>query len=763
MLIFPKHSRAGWIAAILAAWMMSSPQSVLAQRGNRGGGGGRPPGAQSGSRAPGPSGGARAPSMSRPTLGNTRPQGSSGVRPPSNIGNRPSLGGGQPRPSGGPSRPGGPSFGGGSQGNRGPGSHTPPVRPSVITPGNQTRPGRDITVQRPVNNNRPSGAGGQSGNRPGSVIDIGNRPSLGGVARPAPSQPGRPNRPDTNRPDTGRPGGNRPDVGQRPGDARPPANRPDSGNRPGDGGRPGGNRPDIGQRPDNARPPANRPGSGNRPGDGDRPGPNRPDFGQRPGDGRPSANRPDFGNRPGDGRPGSNRPGDRPGTNRPGFGNRPGNGRPPERPIIGNRPGHRPGDWDHRPGNRPGDRPGNRPPNWNRPDRPSWNPGGWGWNGGDRYAHYHHHHHYVNPHYNWYRGSWAGYGRNSWYRPYFWGTVTGFGLGTIVSGWGYGYGAYYNPYYVGLTPVYASTYNYAQPVVVYNYTTPQEPSVVYLDSTQPPPEDDPGIRAFDDGLARFKAGDYQNALRQFDEALKAQPNDPVIHEVRALTLFALGEYQPAAAALNALLSSTPGMNWTTLSSLYGNVNDYTTQLRALEAYCRQHPNNAAAYFVLAYHYMVIGSTPEAIGALKVVLQNEPKDVVARQLLDTLEPPKANDSASAEPTPPATDPLPTPPPLEVPSEEDTDLVGTWKAEANGTVITLTVTPESDFVWKAKQPNQPEVTVSGQLTTDEDSIILSSKDQGTMEGGVTSLGPNAWRFRLMGAPADDPGLKFERVSP
>ena len=62
-------------------------------------------------------------------------------------------------------------------------------------------------------------------------------------------------------------------------------------------------------------------------------------------------------------------------------------------------------------------------------------------------------------------------------------------------------------------------------------------------------------------------------------------------------MFAMGDYTGAAAVLNNLLAVAPGMDWTTLSGLYGDVDAYTTQLRALEAHCKQKPDDAAAHFV----------------------------------------------------------------------------------------------------------------------------------------------------------------------
>ena len=44
----------------------------------------------------------------------------------------------------------------------------------------------------------------------------------------------------------------------------------------------------------------------------------------------------------------------------------------------------------------------------------------------------------------------------------------------------------------------------------------------------------------------------------------------------------------------AVLSVGPGWDWTTLISLYPNVDVYTAQLRALEDYCKANPQSASA-------------------------------------------------------------------------------------------------------------------------------------------------------------------------
>ena len=85
------------------------------------------------------------------------------------------------------------------------------------------------------------------------------------------------------------------------------------------------------------------------------------------------------------------------------------------------------------------------------------------------------------------------------------------------------------------------------------------------------------MNLFDQARAAFARGDYQQSLDLCDQTLKTMPNDAVVHEFRSLALFALQRYRDAAAAAYAVLSAGPGWDWTTLSSLYGNVADYTTQ------------------------------------------------------------------------------------------------------------------------------------------------------------------------------------------
>jgi tetratricopeptide (TPR) repeat protein len=433
--------------------------------------------------------------------------------------------------------------------------------------------------------------------------------------------------------------------------------------------------------------------------------------------------------------------------NRPGNADRPilGTDRPhrPERPVIG---GNRPGFGndnninignDVNVGNRFENRPVNRP-NWDVD--PGYSRPGWGMN--DNW-HNQWHDHCINHHHHWYNGCWHGYWGSSWYAPIYSGAI-GWGLGTWTSGWG-DTSVYYNPYYVPVA-VQAMPYDYSQPIVVNNYV-----SADAAGGDVPPVQSDAaaekGLADFDAGLAKFKVGDYAGALKALDSALKQLPGDPVIHEVRCLALFATGDYDAAAAGLNSFLSSAPGMDWTTMSGLYGRIEDYSTQLRSLERYCRSNASDPAAHFVLAYHYLVTGSKDDAIQALQAVVKAQPKDVTAKKMLNALVP--SAEAAKA------------PAPTLAPSDAQTDLVGTWTTQAGEANIELAITEESQFTWTARTKGSPDVKLSGKISSSADGILLESAEQGAMAGSVTSQGPDAWQFAISGAPASDPGLSFKRI--
>ncbi|MFM8735023.1 MAG: tetratricopeptide repeat protein [Pirellulales bacterium] len=625
----------------------------------------------------------------------------------------------------------------------------PQARPQMPRPQMPaTRPALP-TAQRPMARPAPGGMA-----RPQSPNF--QRPSVGAVQRPNPLRPSLPNamaRPQ--------PAGPQPGLGARPGlgsirPSSPAATLP---------GRPGA-APGIGMTKPAPQP--GRPGFGAGLGAASRPGggfATKPAPPPRPGPigGGPGA---------GGGLAGGNRP-TRPGltdVNRPTF-NRPttlpgdlgalGGGNRPGRPGIG--------------GNRPGIGDGNtiwNSGNWNGNNFNNINVGGgWGYPGWGHGGGYGYNHGWVNPHYNgWYNGGWGGnwgYNNGGWWAPFLTGAAT-WGLISSLGNWGLGYGTlgygaagYVNPYYAAMPAavVASSPYDYSQPVIINNFI-PADASSTTTEAaaeSQPAEQPTPTDAAVDAALTKFKAGDYAGALAGFDQALRLSPNDSVIHEVRALALFALGRYPEAALALNAVLATAPGMDWTTMSNVYGSIEAYTDHLRTLEAFCRAHPDDAAAHFVLGYHYLVGGHGDMAAAALRIVVAKKPDDVVAKRLLEAISPP-----ADAQPAPDSA-PAPAPTGATAPggaAAPDIDLVGTWRATAGKDTIQFAVTPASTFRWKAQPSGKPVIELEGTIETSGDAIALVTEAAGTMVARVTPKTADSFEFALPAAPRGTPPLVFAR---
>jgi tetratricopeptide (TPR) repeat protein len=669
------------------------------------------------------------PSMARPSLGNAKP---AMQRPASQSPNiqRPNV-----------QRPSTPNLGGNrpSLGGVGGNPSKPMTRPT--TPGQIANPGG---IGRPAPTTRPGASPLAGGNarpwqtRPNIELPSTKPPiNKPPVERPT-IQPGGVQRPSIERPN----GGQRPNIGA-PG-ARPPIGTTRPSTLPGNITRPS-------TLPGNITLPSTRPikpglGAGKPtplPGDLSRPiGSNRPET-------RPMipSTRPNL--LPGD----ATRPGGvtRPSFNQPGFGNPrpPGfdkwTNTPSTRPIIG-------GNTNINSNNNQfqfnsyhgGDIHYHNRPNWDFD--PGYSRPAWGLNGSNWCDHWHNN--CIRPNYNWYNGCWNGYWNSSWYQP-----VTAVAVGWGLNSWANNWGQlpYYNPYYAQPAAVQAMPYNYSQPVTVNNYVSANDQGApVQAEST---PTQQEALSKFDQGLAQFQQGSYVPALARFKDALKELPGDAVVHEVTCLAQFAVGDYVAAAAGLNSLLASAPGMDWTTMSSLYGNSEDYTKQLRKLEAFAQSNPDDAASHFVLAYHYLVLGSKEEAINALEAVVQKQPRDATAKRMLEALQP----SAAAAESLP---EPAPNPA-LTVDSSQQTDLVGVWQAKQGETSVELTIGEDYQFVWKAVSAGQPAAELRGNLAGDAAGIELVTADQGTLAGAVVSQGADAWIFRIADAPASDPGINFVRT--
>ena len=369
--------------------------------------------------------------------------------------------------------------------------------------------------------------------------------------------------------------------------------------------------------------------------------------------------------------------------------------------------------------------------------------------------------HHWDDHDHWHHGYWHdNYG--GWW-DHMWNEHPGM-MALGLTGWGvnrmnywFGYWGYYNPYYV--EPYYVApevVIDYSQPLTVYEQAAYTEPAPAETPATPGAPaaeSTDPATQAFDLARQAFYAGNYDEALAGVNTALATRSDDAVLHEFRALVMFASGKYTDAAAGLHAVLAVGPGWDWTTLSSLYANIDTYTQQLRALEDYARQNDPAPAARFVLAYHYLTCGHKDEAVKQLQAVLAAEPKDEVAAQMLQMNAPP-ADDAAETPTTPPAAADEPS---VTIPAA---DLVGTWKAKGQGGAeFSLELKDGGQFVWTYSAAGK-ETKAEGVYALDGNNLALEPDAGGTMLAEVTPPANGKFHFQEVGGPDGDPGLDFQK---
>lgn len=377
----------------------------------------------------------------------------------------------------------------------------------------------------------------------------------------------------------------------------------------------------------------------------------------------------------------------------------------------------------------------------------NWNVGYWnpGWNfgwGGYGYG----------P--GWYSGPYGYYGYYG--RP--WGTWAALGLAAWALGANYynlGYGYYGNPYYVSSY----GGWNYAEPipVVYYDETLGSTSAIARRDSTAAQEAD----QLFADARLEFRNGNYEQAMNLIGQAIEKTPDDPALHEFRALTLFALQRYPEASAAIYAVLAVAPGWNWSTLSSMYPSVGIYTDQLRDLENAARNHPDEPDTHFLLGYHYLTMGHADAARKQLEIASRLSPDDQVSRQLLGVLaraESPEDGTSRMAarpdygqRPAPPRNDSETMVP--------EPRIVGEWKAQAQGDdSITLDLREDETFNWTLNREGK-SVKHTGNYELEGDTLILDFADGGGMMGRVTET-DDGFKFKMLNSPEDDPGLTFRQ---
>lgn len=157
------------------------------------------------------------------------------------------------------------------------------------------------------------------------------------------------------------------------------------------------------------------------------------------------------------------------------------------------------------------------------------------------------------------------------------------------------------------------------------------------------------------GEADFKAAKYSSAVRDWRHALVDDPRNGAVIMLLSQALLQTSQYDEAAGAAQAALHMLPQDKWGAVvgnyKELYGNIQDYTDQLKALEKARDAKPDDPALHFLLGYHFGFLGYAKHAVKELDKTIELAPKDEMAVKLRDLFKA-KLEGGAGATPKPPA---------------------------------------------------------------------------------------------------------------
>lgn len=358
-------------------------------------------------------------------------------------------------------------------------------------------------------------------------------------------------------------------------------------------------------------------------------------------------------------------------------------------------------------------------PWWHTPDYGSWHHGHW-----DRHTYYHGH------------DSWdyVDRGDNAWL-----GGLVAWGLGNMV--YRTGYQVYVNPYVSRPVVIGATRIDYSRPIAVMR--SPYE--LAYLNDQAKAQElHDRALEYFEVARTAFYFGDLNKAYQNINLAIALMPDDATLHEFRALVLFSAGKFSEAAEVMHAVLAVAPGWDWTTLSSLYRDQDQYTAELRQLEQYLKANPRQADARFLLAYHYITMGYPDSARRQLQAVLLLSPQDKLSADLIALLDEDQQKDFATQYGNMPAVD--------------RQLLQGDWKAARPTGKIELEL-KDGNFTWDYDLIENDQ-KFHGRYAVDNALLIMATEDGSQMVGTVQMQDRDHFVYKLLGNNSSDPGLQFVR---
>jgi len=167
-------------------------------------------------------------------------------------------------------------------------------------------------------------------------------------------------------------------------------------------------------------------------------------------------------------------------------------------------------------------------------------------------------------------------------------------------------------------PTYVSSYQQQYP----------EPDPVNVYEAQDP---------LSEAYSAFARQDYYQSVVSFNDAVQQHGDDGLLYFARAQSYFAVADYASAYSDIVYGMGLIPdwGQVRFNMTELYNDPEEFTRQLRALEGWVSEHPNDFHAHFVLGYVYYFIQEYDLAKSELVYTLAYAPEHPQARRLLDQI--------------------------------------------------------------------------------------------------------------------------------
>ncbi len=135
--------------------------------------------------------------------------------------------------------------------------------------------------------------------------------------------------------------------------------------------------------------------------------------------------------------------------------------------------------------------------------------------------------------------------------------------------------------------------------------------------------------------AAFRSGDFGGAARLANHALVEMPSDGKLILFTAQTLFAVGDYRSAAAAIHHATALLDESQWGYVVENYRTFyrgSDFVDQMSRLNTFIEKTPDASYAYFVRGYQHGFLGHQESALRDLNKALELEKRDRLASQLI-----------------------------------------------------------------------------------------------------------------------------------